>query len=115
MFEIVAQEDGEEEFVLHEAVARKDSRGHEFAPDVGVAERARGVVIDTAAEHRFENKTFMIEAGRRPQHAAVSEAAFVPEIAVGKQKPARLIRARLERLGPAMTRHYNAQRHGNRP
>ena len=86
LLEVVAQEHSHGDIVADEPPAGKDRGRKLFAADIGVAERARDIVIDAAAEHEFEHRPIPIEARRHPQEAAVREAALAPDIGGGEEK-----------------------------
>jgi hypothetical protein len=52
----------------------------------GFVERARGVAIRAAGNHRFQSEAFAVDPARRPQKAAMHEAAIAPQVGAGKQK-----------------------------
>ena len=84
---VVAEEHRDGDVVAHEPPAGQD-RGAELAADHGdVAERAGVVLIEPAAEHQLEHGAVAVEAARRPQHAAIGEAALAPDVGGGEQQP----------------------------
>ncbi len=97
--EVVAEEHGDGETLTHEPPAGQDCGGKQLPADIGISERAGDVVVDAAAEHELEDQPVPIESVRRPQQAAMGEAALAPQVGGGEQQELRLVLAEVVLVG----------------